>query len=303
VSTEPTGGEAVSYSHSGDRFVLGWGTDFFGIWDRSVPGEPVARFPRTDAGWGEAWKEFTARERRYVDVRPGAAPMSAPSPAAYRSTAPLSKVLRFMIGAVAVLAVLTMAARVGLIARLQEFQRGAASRANIVEVGDAVDGLAVATFLLTLVTAVVWIVWQHHAHRNLPVLGVTGMRYDPVMVVLWWVIPVANFVMPLLTLNELWRASDPEARTSDWRSKPMPGLLIVWWIFFVSRIPLGWAAAVLQEQPQTAERLLSRAYLGLAVDATIVVAAVLAIAVVRHIQRRQHESAATLAPVAVTSTA
>lgn len=303
MTTEPTAGEAASYSHSGERYVLGWGEGFFGIWDRTAPGEPVARFPRTDAGWAEAWNDFTARERRFVEVRPGGVVAPAPSTGAFRSTASLSKVVRFTVGAVGVLAVLTIAARAGLIARLHEFERGAAQRSNIIDAGNAVDGLAVATFVVTLVAGVFWILWHHHAQRNLPALGVTGTRYDPVMVVLWWIIPFANFVMPLLTTNELWKASDPQAPTSDWRSKPMPGLLIVWWLFVVARVPLGWAAAVLQQDPQTVDRLLSRAYLGLAVDASIIVAAILAIVVVGRLQKRQDEAAAVLAPGTMPSVA
>ncbi len=282
--------------------MLGWGEDYFGIWERTAPDEPVARFPRSDAGWQEAWNDFNRRERRYVAVQPGGVTSQAGA-ASFRSTAKLAKVVVAMVGAVALLAVLTIAARAGLIARLHGFQRGEATRAAVVEAGDAVDGLAVATFLATLVTAVVWIVWQHHAHKNLPALGVTGMRFTTDMVVLWWIIPVANFVMPLLTMTELWKASDPEARTSDWRSKPTPGLLITWWVALVARVPLGWAVALVQRQAQTAERLLTRAYIGLAVDATIVISAMLAIAVVRAIQTRQDRSAATLLTAAEPSTA
>src|SRR5947208_154661 len=41
---------ALQFSHSGVRYLLGYGTDFFGIWDRNAPGGPAQRFPRTDMG-------------------------------------------------------------------------------------------------------------------------------------------------------------------------------------------------------------------------------------------------------------
>jgi hypothetical protein len=59
---------AVAFSHSGERYVLGWGEDFFGIWDRNVVGGPTMRFPRTDSGWAEAWTRFVAWEPRHVAV-------------------------------------------------------------------------------------------------------------------------------------------------------------------------------------------------------------------------------------------
>src|SRR5262245_55618296 len=40
---------AVAFSHSGERYVLGWGEDFFGIWDRNVVGGPTMRLPRPDS--------------------------------------------------------------------------------------------------------------------------------------------------------------------------------------------------------------------------------------------------------------
>ena len=58
----------VQYSHSGHRYVLGYGVDFFGIWDRSAPGAPAERYPRTDAGWAQAWTRFATLEPSHVAV-------------------------------------------------------------------------------------------------------------------------------------------------------------------------------------------------------------------------------------------
>jgi hypothetical protein len=60
--------QTVRYSHSGHRFVLGYGSDFFGIWSRDAPGPPVERFPRTDEGWAAAWTRFSALEPHAVEV-------------------------------------------------------------------------------------------------------------------------------------------------------------------------------------------------------------------------------------------
>ena len=54
--------EALQFSHSGQRYLLGYGWDFFGIWDRQLPGPPVQRFARTDDGWREAWLAYVALE-------------------------------------------------------------------------------------------------------------------------------------------------------------------------------------------------------------------------------------------------
>ncbi len=79
-----TADEALQYTHSGRRFLLGYGADFFGIWDRTTPGPPVARYPRSDEGWRQAWVAFHADEPDAAVVglggaRPPTATVGAPS--------------------------------------------------------------------------------------------------------------------------------------------------------------------------------------------------------------------------------
>ena len=59
---------SVQYTHSGYRYVLGYGADLFGIWDRQGPGSPVEQFPRTDEGWRSAWIRFVNLEPNHVPV-------------------------------------------------------------------------------------------------------------------------------------------------------------------------------------------------------------------------------------------
>ena len=76
---------SVRYTHSGYRYVLGYGADFFGVWDRQSPSTPAERFPRTDEGWRQAWTRFAALEPRHVSV-PQSGGVAAPSPVASSPT-------------------------------------------------------------------------------------------------------------------------------------------------------------------------------------------------------------------------
>lgn len=70
----PVVGEgALRFTHSGHRHLLGYGEDFFGIWDRQRPGGPDQRFPRTDEGWAAAWVAFE-------NLEPGNVPVAAAPP-------------------------------------------------------------------------------------------------------------------------------------------------------------------------------------------------------------------------------
>ena len=60
--------DTVVYTHSGHRYVLGYGSDYFGIWDRQMPSTPAERFPRSDEGWRQAWTRFVGFEPGNVAV-------------------------------------------------------------------------------------------------------------------------------------------------------------------------------------------------------------------------------------------
>lgn len=64
----PPDNDALQYTHSGQRYLLGYGRTFFGIWDRTAPAAPVERFGRDDAGWQRAWQRFTSLETNYAEV-------------------------------------------------------------------------------------------------------------------------------------------------------------------------------------------------------------------------------------------
>ena len=70
--------EALQFTHSGSRYLLGYGRAFFGIWDRQGGGEPLSKFPRTDDGWRDAWLAFSAMEPDSTEVGIGAGPVPAP---------------------------------------------------------------------------------------------------------------------------------------------------------------------------------------------------------------------------------
>jgi hypothetical protein len=84
TSSTTQAGAAQKYTHSGYRYVLGYGPDFFGIWSRENPSIPAERYPRTDQGWRDAWTKFASLEPNHVPV-PDAA---GPSPGTTTGAAP-----------------------------------------------------------------------------------------------------------------------------------------------------------------------------------------------------------------------
>ncbi|NNN22316.1 MAG: hypothetical protein HKL80_09995 [Acidimicrobiales bacterium] len=90
---------AAGFTHVGERYILGFGDDFFAIYDklerRDTPTEPVQSFPRTQEGWNDAWRLFASWEPRSHQVQlsrarrvetPAAPTALAPNPSGYRNT-------------------------------------------------------------------------------------------------------------------------------------------------------------------------------------------------------------------------
>jgi uncharacterized RDD family membrane protein YckC len=63
-------GPAVAFAYAGRHYLLGYGQDFFGIWQRPGRGDPDRAFPRSDEGWAQAWLAFRALEPKATRVRP-----------------------------------------------------------------------------------------------------------------------------------------------------------------------------------------------------------------------------------------
>src|SRR5918996_5878656 len=70
-TAQPTSEVKIEFTHTGSQYLLGYGADYFGIWDRNAPQQPVERFPRNDQGWVTAWQRYVSIEKNWMDLRSG----------------------------------------------------------------------------------------------------------------------------------------------------------------------------------------------------------------------------------------
>jgi hypothetical protein len=52
-------------THLGEIFGLGYGPDYYAVWDLRKAGEPVARFDMSPIGWEAAWRRFHELEHEH----------------------------------------------------------------------------------------------------------------------------------------------------------------------------------------------------------------------------------------------
>lgn len=85
-------------------------------------------------------------------------------------------------------------------------------------------------------TGAAFVFWAVQAYRNLPALAIDERRYWTIWLVIGWVIPGANLLVPKLLVDDLWRGSSPEATVAggdSWQRRPVASIVNRWWVSFL----------------------------------------------------------------------
>jgi hypothetical protein len=144
-------------------------------------------------------------------------------------------------------------------------------------------------------TVVAFVMWIHRAYSNLTALGnpKEGLEYSPGWAIGGFFIPFVNLVVPYRVVREIWVKSDPVIRSEqDWMfssSPEAPGLIKLWWAFWLLSNFANNILFRIAGEAETPEALLWEGHLSAGVAVLEIIAAVLAIRVVRGIDRRQEE--------------
>ena len=179
-------------------------------------------------------------------------------------------------------------------------EEGVSERLTLFELLQGLAGLG--TLFVFVALAVAFLMWLHRASRNLRALGNPSQRieFTPGWAVGWFFIPFANLVMPYKAVREVWEKSDPAVRTGDdfmFAGPSSAPLLLGWWVTFIASNFAGNISGRLMADAHTDAALRFTAGVDLIASLLSVVAAALAILVVRDIDRRQAERARHVAYV------
>lgn len=227
-------------------------------------------------------------------------PAPVAEPPRWRSLSGLASALTILFTLDAIAGVFGLIAIGNRIKVIDDFQSGNFAGDIIKRARDADDlatAAAVMYLLLALATAVVFIVWMWRAAKNNEALGRFYPRLKPGWAIAGWLIPLANLVIPVLILQDLWRGSEPSTPRGDpgWRSNRGSSLIGWYWAAFIlssARFGLGRSEAHFGVTKELRDLRThdSIAIFGLVMS---IVAAILLIQVVRRIAARQEETLRT----------
>ena len=135
----------------------------------------------------------------------------------------------------AVFAVIAFANRISVTKDILDNNVGFGTGQKIDDANSLVGAATAIYVLVVLVLFVLVIIWTFRAMKNNEALGRMSPRFTPGWGIAGWLIPLANFVIPVLILQDLWRGSDVRSPRGDtaWRSNKGSPLIGWYWATFV----------------------------------------------------------------------
>jgi len=134
---------------------------------------------------------------------------------------------------------------------------------------------------------IAWLLWVHRTYGNLSLVGCKRSRFTRGWAVGYWFIPLINLVRTYQVMKDLWLRSDSLNDRDAYDELPAPAYLTGWWGLFVARAVLVIPITLMARDARTQVELINASDVGMLVNAVGVIAGVLAIKVVREIDRRQ----------------
>jgi hypothetical protein len=134
--------------------------------------------------------------------------------------------------------------------------------------------------LVIVGTMTLFVTWTYRTNGNIHALGGQGIQFTPRWAVAWYLVPIANLWMPYQVMSEIWRLSrDPVGPQSDTTSR-----LLAWWWFCWLAFLIGGSIQLRWSTPMHGlEEIISAEPLSIASSAFGIIAAGLALALIKRI--------------------
>ncbi|MET9954588.1 DUF4328 domain-containing protein [Streptomyces sp. NPDC006339] len=151
-------------------------------------------------------------------------------------------------------------------------------------------------FTLFVATGIVFIVWFHRLRQNAGVWAPDVPSRGPGWAIGGWFVPIANLWIPRGIAVEIWRASRPDPYEADGARELT--LLNGWWTVWVTGTVVDRIATTLYGDADTVSAWTTATWWSLTGFLLNIIAAVLAILVVRRLTSMQHVKATGMIPAA-----
>lgn len=152
--------------------------------------------------------------------------------------------------------------------------------------------IAITYVLAFLVTVIFFSIWFYRAYRNLPALGARGLHTSPGWAVGYFYIPIVNLYRPYRAAKEIWQASVPTSEPNHpnaWQDQKVSSIVGWWWGFWIASSVLGRISNRISSNVESLSGYRSTLWIDLGIQVIIIIAAILAIVVIKNVTAMQEE--------------
>jgi hypothetical protein len=207
----------------------------------------------------------------------------------FRSLSSLATAMTLLMGALALANLVTVLNDLRAIGLMQRVIAKEAFSMEDLQAGDHLRlGLTVLSVALHLACTVCYCLFMPRANRNARSFGARGLEFTPRWAAGFFFVPVASLWKPYQAMKEIWQASDP-APGGAWQGAAVSALLPAWWATYILH-GIGTQVSYRLVKAVTHPADFIIAMWGTIVSSALaIVAAVLALAVVRALAQRQDQ--------------
>lgn len=140
---------------------------------------------------------------------------------------------------------------------------------------------------LFILTAIVFLRWLYRSYANLRHLGSGRSDETPRWAVGYWFIPFINLVKPYNIVKELWHRTHYGNIRGHEAAVSAPATIGIWWSSYLLTGFISRGAAKLGEMAETIPQFIAATLIDAGGDLLTVIAGLLLIGIIRHIDRTQ----------------
>ena len=141
--------------------------------------------------------------------------------------------------------------------------------------------------LIMLAVFVLLIIFLFRASKNTELWDTSRRTWTPGWAIGGWFIPLANFVIPVLVILDVWRRTPERPADGEARTSPSASIVTLSWVLFL----IGTVLIAIDVDYDTLDEFKTQDWVHIAGCISRAISAVLLIRIVRDLARRQRATA------------
>lgn len=214
--------------------------------------------------------------------------MTATPPLLYRSNHRRAQIAVIGLAVCALISAMTIVNSVITIEFFRRLDEGNFTMAELTTADERLRTLGLFELGSYIVTSILFLLWIYRAYQNHEQFARRSVKYSPNWAAFGFLVPFINLVRPYQVMAEMRDETQLGDQNDTSGAAPSHAVVIVWWLAFLAMNYVSRLYSSVAARADTGAGLTSAAVIDMAVQAAIIVSAVLAIRIIQTIDVYHH---------------